>query len=47
MAAHPFLTSNPLDDPDLYDFSIDNTNLDIDQTVERVNKKLMELGAVS
>lgn len=46
MEAHPFLTSNPLDNPDLYDFHIDNTNLDIDQTVEAINAKLIELGAV-
>lgn len=44
--AYPQMTSNPLDNPDLYDFHIDNTNLDIDQTVEAVNKKLIELGAV-
>lgn len=44
--AYPQMTSNPLDDPSLYDFHIDNTNLDINQTVEAVNAKLVDLGAV-
>ncbi len=44
--AYPKMSKNPLDNPDLYDFYIDNTNLDIDQTVKEVNKKLLELGAV-
>ena len=45
-SAYPQMDTNPLDNPKLYDFQIDNTNLDIDQTVEAVNSKLMELGAV-
>ncbi len=45
--AYPQMSSNPLDDLKLYNLHIDNTNLDIEQTVERVNKKLIELGAVA
>lgn len=46
--AHPFLTTDPLDpaNASLYDIHVDNTNLDIEQTVEAVNSKLLELGAV-
>ena len=46
--AHPFLTSNPLDPTSvsLYNLHLDNTNLGIEETVEQVNKKLLELGAV-
>lgn len=44
--AYPQMSSNPLDNPNLYDFHIDNTNLDIDQTIQEVNKKLIKLGAV-
>lgn len=45
---HSSITTNPLDpaNASLYDFHIDNTNLNIDQTVEAVNSKLLELGAV-
>ena len=46
-SAYPQMDSNPLDNHSLYDLHIDNTNLDIDQTVEAVNAKLMELGAVA
>lgn len=44
--AYPQMSENPLDNPGLYNFHIDNTNLDIEQTVEAVNAKLIELGAV-
>lgn len=48
MEAHPFLTTNPLDpeSASLYDLHIDNTDLDIEQTVEAVNIKLLQLGVV-
>lgn len=44
--AYPQMTSNPLDNPGLYDFRIDNTNLDIDQTVEAINSELLKIGVV-
>jgi len=45
--AYPQMNKNPLDPANagLYDFRIDNTNLDINQTVEAVNSKLLQLGA--
>lgn len=46
--AYPQMQTNPLDpaNTSLYDIHIDNTNLDIEQTVKAVNSKLLELGAV-
>ena len=45
---HPSIITNPLDpaNASLYDIHVDNTNLDINQTVEAINSKLLELGAV-
>lgn len=44
--AYPQMSSNPLDNPNLYDLHMDNTNLDIDQTLTSVNQKLLEIEAV-
>ena len=44
--AYPQMDNNPLDDPKLYDIQVDNSNLDINQTTEEVNKKLLEIEAV-
>lgn len=44
--AYPQITSNLLENHALYDIHIDNSGLDIAQTVEKVNSKLLELGAV-
>lgn len=46
--AYPQMSANPLDPANagLYDVHIDNTKLDIEQTVKAANSKLLELGAV-
>lgn len=46
--AYPQMHTNPLDpaNASLYDIHVDNTNLDIEQTVKAVHSKLLELGAV-
>lgn len=46
--AYPQMQTNPLNlaNASLYDIHIDNTNLDIEQTVKAVHAKLLELGAV-
>lgn len=44
--AYPQMISNPLDNPNLYDFQIDNTNLSVDQTVEAITHKLLQLKAI-
>lgn len=46
--AYPQMHTNPLDpaNASLYDIHVDNTNLDIEQTVKAINSKLLELGAV-
>ena len=44
--AYPDISQNPLDEVNLYDLHVDNTNLNIDQTVEVVNERLTKMGAL-